>query len=75
MPVEAALRANKDNFFILNSHVRKVSVQEKRDAETHQRSYHLVIEASSGKYGFELKAGAPDEARQLLRQTLGAAVR
>ena len=75
MPVEAALRETRDNFFILNAHVRKVSVQEKRDMETHQRSYHLVIEASSGKYGFELKAGGPDEARQLLRQTLGAAVR
>jgi len=75
MPVEMALRENKDNFFILNSHVRKVTVRETQDDETLQSSCYLAIEASSGKYSFELKAGQPKEARELLRQTLGAAVR
>jgi len=75
MPVEAALRETKDNFFILNSHVRKVSIQEKRDAENDLASHYLVIEANSGKYSFELKAGKPKEAKELLRQALGAVVR
>jgi len=75
MPVEEALRERPDNFFILNSHVRKVSIEEREDINTELSSYHLVIEAASGKHSLELKAGRPDEARQLLRQVLGAAVR
>jgi len=75
MPVEQALRERPDNFFILNSHVRRVSIDEQEDDNTEMTSYHLVIETTSGKHSFELKAGRPDEARQLLRQVLGAAVR
>ncbi len=75
MPVEQALRERPDNFFVLNSHVRKVTIDEREDVNTELSSYHLVIEATSDKYDLELKAGRPDEARQLLRGVLGAAVR
>jgi len=75
MPVEQALAENKDNFFILNSHVRKVNVQRRHDSNTHQTTYHLIIEAASGKYSFQLLGGGAEEVRQLLQRTLGAAVK
>jgi len=75
MPVERALAEQPGNFFILNSHIRKVRIDEKEDDDSGRTSYYLIIEAASGKYQFELTAGKPGEARQLLRQTLGAAVR
>jgi zinc-ribbon domain len=75
MPVERALAETQDNFFILNSHVRKVQIQHQHDMERHTSSDFLVIEAASGKHRFELKGGGIDQTRAVLRQTLGAAVK
>jgi hypothetical protein len=75
LPPAAALAENKENFFIPNSTVSKVRVEEHRDHQTHHTETRLKIEAVSGKFDFLLMAGNGDEARQILRNAIGVAVR
>jgi hypothetical protein len=75
MPPDEALAEYKDNFFIPNNTIRQVRVDTHHDHETHRTETKLKIEAISGKFEFGLIAGNADEARQLLRNAIGAAVR
>jgi hypothetical protein len=75
MPVEAALRERPDNFFILNSHVRRASLNDDHDDDSGKTTVKLTIEANSGKHGFQLVGIQVGEARSILQQALGAAVR
>jgi hypothetical protein len=75
MPPAAALAENKENFFIPNNAIRKVRVEEHHDHESHRTETKLKIESVSGKFEFQLTAGNADEARQVLRNAIGAAVR
>jgi len=75
MRVEAALRERPDNFFILNSHVRRVSLNEDHDDDSGKTTVKLTIEANSGKHGFQLVGIQVGEARSILQQALGAGIR
>jgi hypothetical protein len=75
MPVDAALAEQSENFFFLVNQIKKVKVEHREDRQQHTSSDHVTFEATSGKYEFELKAGRPDEARQVLASVLGAVVR
>jgi quercetin dioxygenase-like cupin family protein len=74
-PVEQALTERPENFFIPNNQIRKVKVERREDRQRHTHSDHVIFEATSGKYEFELKGANPGDVRQLLGQVLGAAVR
>jgi quercetin dioxygenase-like cupin family protein len=75
MPVDMALAEQPDNFFVLTSQMRKVHFERHEDRQRHTHTDHVIFEATSGKYEFELKSGQPGEARELLQRVLGAAVR
>jgi hypothetical protein len=75
MPPAAALAENKENFSIPNNTIGKVRVEEHHDDETHRTETKLKIESVSGKFEFVLTAGNANEARQVLRNGIGAAVR
>ena len=75
MPVDEALAEQPENFFFLPNQIKKVKVEHREDRQQHTSSDHVTFEATSGKYEFELKAGRPDEARQVLQSVLGAVVR
>lgn len=78
MPPDQALRESEANFALAPAQVRRVTVGHvvERDADGDRRAAdRLTIEAVVGKYEFTLTAGKPDEARELLRQVFGAAVR
>ena len=75
LPVDAALAEQPDNFFFLLNQIKKVKVEHRDDRQQHTSSDHVTFETTSGKYEFELKAGRPDEARQVLASVLGAVVR
>lgn len=75
MPVDATLAEQSDNFFFLVNQIKKVKVEHREDRQQHTSSDHVTFETTSGKYEFELKAGRPAEARQVLASVLGAVVR
>ena len=73
MPVDETVAEQSENFFFPLSEVKKVKV-ERREGAQEQLSSHLVFETTSGKYEFELKAGAPGDAKQVLQGVLGVKV-
>jgi len=75
MPVDMTLAEHPDSFFLLTSQMRKVHFERHEDRQRHTHTDHVIFEAVSGKYDFELKSGQPAEARELLQRVLGAAVR
>jgi len=75
MPVEQALAENPNSFFIPNNQIRQVKAERRENRQQHTHSDHLIIEATSGKYEFELKSGSPEDVRELLARVLGAVVR
>jgi hypothetical protein len=75
MAPAAALTENKDNFFVPNSTIRKATVEEQHDQEDYRTETKLKIESVPGKFEFVLTAGNGNEARQVLRNAIGAAVR
>lgn len=74
MGPDAALAESKDNFFIPNNTIHKVSIWE-QDNDDRPSWTMCKIEAVSGKYEYHLTAGNGKEARQILRNAIGAAVR
>lgn len=74
MAPDAALAEGKDNFFIPNNTIHKVSIWEQDDDDGPSWTM-CKIEAVSGKYEYRLTAGNAKEARQILRNAIGAAVR
>jgi hypothetical protein len=75
MAPAAALAESKDNFFIPHNTIRRVSVEEHDDQEDYRTEIKLKIDSVSGKFEFVLTAGNANEARQVLRNAIGAAVR
>lgn len=71
---DAALAESKDNFFIPNNTIRKVTIWE-QDNEDGPDWTMCKIEAVSGKYEYHLTGGNGNEARKILRNAIGAAVR
>jgi len=75
MPLAALLSESKDNFFVPNSTISKVRIEEDSDPEDAGSRDKLKIEAVSGKLEFSLNYGTANQARQVLRNAIGAAVR
>ena len=75
MPVDQALAENPENFGLLSSEIKKVKLERRTNSKRHTHSNHLIVEAVTGKFDFELMGGGMDEARDLLTSALGAAVR
>ena len=75
MPVDETLAEQPDNFSVPHNQVKAVKLEHREDRQQHQHSEHLILEAASGKYEFELKGGHPDDARQVLQGVLGGRVR
>ena len=71
---DAALAESKDNFFIPNNTIHKVQIWEQDDDDGPSWTM-CKIEAVSGKYEYRLTAGNGNEARKILRNAIGAAVR
>ena len=74
-PVEQALAEQPGNFFIPNNQIRQVKLERREDRQQHTHSEHVIFQATSGKYEFELKGANPGDVRQMLGQVLGAVVR
>ena len=74
LPVDQSLAENPENFVLLPARIKKVKLERRTNSKQHTHSNHLVIEAVTGKYDFELMGGGMDEARDLLESVLGAAV-
>lgn len=74
-PVKDALAEQPANFFLPNNQIRKIKLERREDRQRHQHSDHVIIEATSGKYEFELKGANPGDVRQLLAQVLGTVLR
>ena len=71
-PVEEALAEQPENFFFLPNQIKKVKVEHRVDHDQRTQSTdHVVFETTNGKYEFELKAGRPGEAKQILESVLG----
>lgn len=71
---DAALAESKENFFIPNNTIQKVTIWEE-DNEDGPSWTMCKIEAVSGKYEYRLTGGNGNEARKILRNAIGAAVR
>lgn len=71
---DAALAETKDNFFIPNNTIQKVQIWE-QDNDDGPSWTMCKIEAVSGKYEYRLTGGNGNEARKILRNAVGAAVR
>jgi hypothetical protein len=72
MPVDETLAEQAENFFFLPNQIKKVKVEHRADHDQRTQSTdHVVFETTGGKYEFELKAGRPGEAKQILESVLG----
>ena len=76
MPVDAILARYPGSFFIANAQVKKVRVKESVvDDEGSTSNPELIVETTGGKHRFVLSGMPARDARHLLKQMFGNAVR